>query len=245
MKITHLVIVPFLFLFTAIAQADALSDRIEAGMAAADRVDSDKARDASRKPAQVLAFLGVKEGMTVLDAMAGGGYYSEIFAAAVGDSGKVYSQNSEGALKFRDGANKKAMDARLANNRLPNTEMIVGNIGELGLEGKIDFAFTALNLHDMYNRGEAAAVEGLKAIRATLKPGGIFGVIDHVGATADAPKTLHRIQPSMAESLLTQAGFTIEARSDILKNPNDNHTKGVFDPSLGRNTDRFIIRAVK
>ena len=84
-----------------------------------------------------------------------------------------------------------------------------------------------------------------KAIHTALKDDGILGVIDHVGPDDEMNKTLHRMRQALAERLLGEAGFSIEARSDILSNSSDDHTKNVFDESLGRNTDRFIIKAVK
>ncbi len=57
--------------------------------AAAGRSDEDKARDASRKPAEVLSFLGLETGDVVLDLIASGGWYSVAAAIATGPKGKV------------------------------------------------------------------------------------------------------------------------------------------------------------
>jgi predicted methyltransferase len=55
----------------------------------------------------------------------------------------------------------------------------------------------------------------------------------------------HRIELSQAKAVLTKAGFKIDAESDLLKNPKDDHTKGVRDPSVQGHTDQFMIRAKK
>ena len=67
---------------------------IEAAIADPARTDKDRERDAREKPAEVLAFAGVKPGMTVVDMFAGGGYYTELLAGVVGPTGKVLSVNN-------------------------------------------------------------------------------------------------------------------------------------------------------
>jgi len=65
-------------------------------LAAAERPDADKQRDAARQPAAVLEFLGIGSGMTVLDVLASTGWYSEVLSAAVGSEGLVIAFNSIG-----------------------------------------------------------------------------------------------------------------------------------------------------
>ena len=113
-------------------------------------------------------------------------------------------------------------------------------------DGKIDVAITALNLHDTYIfGGEAGAVIFLKNIFTALKPGGVLGVIDHVGIAGQDNISFHRIEKSMAMTFLKYAGFVIEAESDLLANPKDDHMLPMRDPSLERNTDRMLIKARK
>ena len=85
----------------------------------------------------------------------------------------------------------------------------------------------------------------LKDIYKALKPGGVFGVIDHEGSAGIDNAALHRIETSVAKAALEQAGFIVEAESDVLDNPADDHTLRIRDASLNRNTDRFVIRARK
>jgi predicted methyltransferase len=234
------------FGISAIAQSAGLADRVVSQMNAEDRSADDKGRDDARRPNQVLAFLGVEEGMIALDFFAGGGYYTELLSAAVGESGKVYSHNVQRALEMRDGRNQSLLDTRLSGARLPNVQMWVREVGQLGLDETVDLALTALNLHDIWIRGgEEQAVLALRAIYASLKPGGTLGVIDHVGVNEELDKQMHRLRPNLAKNMLVQAGFEIEAVSGILANPNDDHTLHVFDEKLGRKTDRFLIKAVK
>ncbi|NIS90660.1 MAG: methyltransferase [Woeseiaceae bacterium] len=211
------------------------------------RSDEDKARDVQRKPGQVLTFLGLRKGDTVLDIWAAGGWYTEVFSIAVGPEGKVYSQNPASVLAFRDGAYEKQLSARLADDRLPNVERIDAPVADANITpGSVDIAFTALNFHDVYNRqGKEAAAEFLASIFEILKPGGALGLIDHVGDPGADNTSLHRIDPALVDELVTASGFIVEASSDLLAHPEDDHTKGVFDPTLRGETDRFIVRLRK
>ncbi len=214
---------------------------------APNRSDDDKARDAQRKPAQVLMFLGLRSGDTVLDIWSSGGWYTEVISIAVGPEGKVLSQNSAGVLAFRDGYYDQLLSARLDGGRLENVERINAAVSEAALTpASIDFAFTALNFHDIYNRqGKEAAAEFLAAIFNALKPGGTLGLIDHVGNPGADNTSLHRIEPSLVDEVVVEAGYIIEAKSDLLAHAEDDHTRGVFDPTLRGDSDRFILRLRK
>jgi predicted methyltransferase len=221
-------------------------DKLAMALAGASRAESDQSRDKDRKPAQVMGFLGIESGMTVVDVLAAGGYYTEVLSLAVGSTGKVYAQNSEGMLRFRDGANEKAISARLKGNRLANVERLNKGIADMGLaDNSIDAAMTALNFHDIYNgSGADAALGASQRVFAILKPGGVFGVIDHNGNSSNDNAALHRIEVALVIDTLEKAGFKIE-QSDLLSNSVDAHDKMVFDPSIRGKTDRFLILARK
>ncbi len=208
------------------------------------RPAADRDRDAGRRPAQVLAFLGIGEGMTVIDLMASGGYYTEVLSHAVGAKGKVIAQNSARALQFRGGANDRAMADRAS--RLANISRLDKEIPDMGLApGSIDAVMTALNLHDIYNgAGPEAAAGTLRLVHAALRSGGVLGVIDHDGNAGADNRSLHRMEMSQAVQLLEAAGFVLET-SDLLRNPDDKRETGVFGPGIRGKTDRFLIKAVK
>lgn len=234
-----------LLVVTATRADPALQQRLYSAMNTPDRLQSDIFRDEGRKPTEVLEFLGATEGMTVLDLMAGPGYYTELLSAAVGSTGKVYSQNDVMELRMRYGAIQKLLNQRLSNNRLPNVELWIHPADKLELTDQIDLATLMLNLHDLYIfGGEPQVMATLGSIRQALKPGGILGVEDHVGNPGDNNK-LHRIDPTVAEELLVRAGFVIVEKSLVLNNPVDDHTLHVFDPAIRGMTDRFVIKAMK
>jgi predicted methyltransferase len=120
-----------------------------------------------------------------------------------------------------------------------------GELAANGVASQADAAITALNLHDIYNGqgGEAAAVAFAKGVYDALKPGAVFGVIDHVGIAGQNNAQFHRMELAAARDVLTKAGFRIEAESAVLANPADDHTKPVRD--LARHTDQLLIRARK
>ena len=216
-------------------------------LAADSRPEEDRARDAGRKPARVIEFLGISPGMRVIDVIAAGGYYTEVLSLAVGPQGHVVAQNTDRVLQFRDGANEKAISARLADNRLPNVSRLNKNFDAMDAsDGPFDAGITALNFHDIYNgSGPDAAVSVMQTIFSVLKPGGVFGVIDHVGV-ADADNTaLHRIEIEKAIETAEAAGFVVEAQSDLLRNDTDDHSQGVFAEGLRGNTDRFLLKLRK
>lgn len=230
-----------LFAFAAHAQNDQAA-RMRAALASPDRSDADKARDRVRKPIEVIQFLGVEDGMTVLDVIAAGGWYTAVLSSAVGPSGNVYSQNPEFFLS-REGFVEAE---QVRNERLGNVEPIHGEIADAGIDGQIDVAISNQNVHDLYNRGgEAGALPLIESVYDALKPGGVFGLMDHRGVAGQPNADLHRMEAAAARDLLTKAGFTIEAESDLLANPADDHTRGPGDDSLGGNSDRFLIKARK
>lgn len=223
------------------AQSDQMA-RLHAALMSPDRPAADKEKDAARKPAEVVELLGVKDGMTALDVFAFGGYYTRVLSAAVGPTGKVYSQNPQFLLN-----QSGFMDAENALVReLGNVEPLHGDI--TGIDGEVDVALTNQNLHDVYNNGgEAGALALLESVYTALEPGGIFGVIDHQGmpGNADLNKQNHRMDAAVAKDLLMKAGFTIQAESDLLHNPADDHMHRTTDESLQGNSDRFFIIARK
>jgi predicted methyltransferase len=227
---------------TAVAPAD-----LRTLLASDARAEEDRARDATRKPADVVEFLGIESGMSVIDVIAAGGYYTEVLSLAVGPDGRVIAQNPLAILEFRDGANEKAISARLAGNRLPNVSRVNGGFDAVSsADGQYDAALTALNFHDLYNgRSPEEALAAMRAVHGLLKPGGVFGVIDHVGVADADNAALHRIEVSKAIETAEAAGFVVEAQSDLLANALDDHTQGVFAEGIRGNTDRFVLRLRK
>lgn len=220
------------------------ADKLTAALASPDRSADDKALDAGRKPVEVLSYLGLEEGMTVLDIIAGGGWFTEVLSRAVGPNGTVYMQN--GPASLARGTTEATVTARL-DGRLDNVMRVNKDLNELGLaQNSVDFAITNMNFHDVYNRDPAAAQEMLQAVKAVLKTGGVLAIIDHAGTVGADNASLHRVAEESVIEAARQAGFTvIEGDSQILNIPTDDHTLPSSAAELGRNTDRFIVKLTK
>ena len=177
--------------------------------------------------------------MTVLDVLASTGWYTEVLSAAVGSEGAVIAFNTVG----RRDRSEAAITARA--ERLGNITPVFAEVGGLDVGMEVDAAITALNIHDLNNRGAEAVQLFLGDVMKALKPGGVFGVIDHEGVAGQDNQALHRMEVSAAVEALETAGFVVEELSDVLDNPADDHTLQVWNDALGRNTDRFLIRARK
>jgi predicted methyltransferase len=192
----------------------------------------DKIRDGARRPVQVMTLLGVEAGMTALDVGAGGGWYTRVLSAAVGPNGKVVSQAGPRALQRNNGQAAKDLAASLGN-----TEASFEDVGDLA-PNSVDVAVTALNMH----HGNAErSIPYLRDILNVLKPGGRAAIIDHAGSAGIDNSDLHRMLASDARQWIQSAGFEIVTESDILHTSADDHTLSVSDPSLGRNSDRFLF----
>lgn len=216
---------------------------LEGRLASDARSAEDRERDAGRKPAQVVEFLGVEPGMDVLDIMAAGGWYSEVLAHAVGPDGSVTAQNPPFMLAFRDGYYDTALAERIGD-RLPNVTKLDASWSELAeVEQRFDVALSALNFHDAYDgQSPEDAAEMASAVYTVLEPGGVFGIIDHVGDPGADNKSMHRIDKATVIDVVTAAGFELEDESNLLQNPDDDHTQGVFSEGLRGQTDRFLLK---
>ena len=206
------------------------------------RPEADRLRDPHRRPAEVLAFFGIAPGMKVADLVAGSGYYTEILASAVGSSGTVWAQNHRWILeRFGD----EVLSKRLAKPGLANTVRWDRELEALGLpERELDAVLLILFYHDTFWQDidrEAMNAE----VRKALKPGGLYGVIDHhaeAGSGDRDVKTIHRVDAEQVKREILAAGFVLEAESGILRHPEDDRTKNVFDGSIRGLTDRFVYR---
>lgn len=213
----------------------------------AGRSDADAARDADRKPAEVLAFAGVMPGMTVMDVMAASGWYTEVLAAAVGPDGTVYAENPRWLLEAMNGAPDKALTKRLESERLSNVQRKDAGLDEGTVPpNSVDVALTALNFHDTVDRyGDEAGVAQLNQIYAALKPGGVLVLIDHSGKAGQDNKKLHRIEEAAVEALVKQTPFQMEAEGGMLRHPEDDQTGMVFGQDVRGKTDRFVWKLRK
>ena len=195
----------------------------------------------------MIAFSGVKPGDRVADFMSSGVYFTRMFSRIVGDAGHVYAFVPEEQLKNcapEETAGTLAMphDARYAN-----VSVLTAPVNEFHVPEELDLVWTSLNFHDLYDSfmGPADVQEVTGSIFTALKPGGVCLVIDHVaqaGSEIRDTATLHRIDPEVIIRRAQAAGVRLEARSELLRNPNDTHVLRVFDPAIRGHTDQAILK---
>jgi predicted methyltransferase len=214
----------------------------QALVASPDRSDADKKTDQRRKPAEILAFAGVKPGMSVLDMGADAGYSTELMARAVGPTGKVYAQQGPNLWK---GNLKDRFEERMKAPVMKNVTLEVRPFdAPLPPDVKnLDLITYFYAYHDTTAMQDVDRAKMNKAMFDALKPGGILLVADHAGPPgggATTGNTLHRIEESTLKQEVLAAGFKQVGEADFLRNPNDPHTDKVF--GLPIPVDEFVVK---
>ncbi len=216
-------------------------------LAAEDRPEADRALDPMRKPLEVMEFIGLQRGWSVLELEAGDGYYTELFSRAVEPAGVVYMQNP---VEF-DSFLGDSVEKRLADNRLRNVRVLKSDFDEVPINSETAQIITwILGPHELWfqpdNKPEGFGdpLETFSRLKDMLTPNGQLIVLDHAaapGTPETSGGTTHRIDPAIIIDLAEQAGLGVYKQSDILRNPEDDYEKPVFDPDVRRKTDRFLI----
>jgi predicted methyltransferase len=201
------------------------------------RTPEDIARDADRKPGELMAFAGVRKGAKIAELAPGGGYFTRLLTGAVGPSGHVYAIAGRPSTALQDLAQKRT-----------NLTVVTAAPGSIPVPEKVDVVWTTLNYHDFKNTklptGDAAQSYDAEAFKV-LKPGGIFLIVDHEtapGAGATQTSTLHRIEDTVVRREVEAAGFKLEAESNLLRHPADDHTAKVQETGIRGKTDQFVLK---
>ena len=236
-------------ILAGIAIAATLAVAATAAIDNSTRPAADIERDATRKPAAMVAFAKIKPGQTVVDMLPGGGYFTRIFAQAVGPKGKVVAlvPDQYAAANPKMGTGIQALAAEPAYS---NVEAAIRSILQVGAPGSVDRVFTAQNYHDLRSAklppqtGDAVN----RAVFAALKPGGMYIIIDHSAAKGSGLRdvdSLHRIDAATLKAEVVSVGFKFTGESKLLALKTDDRTKSVFDPAIRGNTDQFVYRFEK
>jgi predicted methyltransferase len=222
---------------------------VAAAVSAPGRLPNHVALDEVRRPVEVLRWLGLERGDRVLDYFTGSGYYAEIMARAVGPQGMVVGWNSPGFA-----ANEQVRAALAGiHERSPNTSFFSTPTTSIAFPPEsFDFVLLHLVYHDAYwesTRFNLPRIDPNTVTRAIFdatKPGGIVGVIDHIANpgrdTRAEVEATHRILPETIRADFERAGFVFDGESDLLRNPQDDRSVNVFEPSIRGRTDRVVYR---
>lgn len=226
------------------ALADSFEERIGAAMASSSRPGKDKARDANRLPKETLAFFGVDSDQRVLEVLPGGGWYSRLLAPALEGTGQLYlafAARMPEALRESEIMKQVEfleVDAALSGTDHPGIFSVPSF--SFGVEN-LDALLTFRNLHNLTADTRVAMAQ---AAFDALRPGGVYGVIDHTRRhnEPDAPQNWRRLDPVQMIQEIQGAGFRFEASSPLHARPVDALKLEVGDDAVTGQTDRFTLR---
>jgi predicted methyltransferase len=219
-------------------------------VAAPDRSERDKKRDAQRKPAELLVFVGIEPGMHVADLGAGGGYTSELLARAVGPTGSVIAQDTPHWGAPDDAGLTKLWQK---NRNRPNLTHVARDWNDpLPAEAKnLDVVTFVAAYHDVIAEHDDEAKLNA-AVFAALKPGGVYIVIDNSakpGSGKTACEPLHRIDEQVVRDEVQSAGFKLVGSRDFMRRPDDTRDwvadPGIADDAHRYKQDLFALKFVK
>lgn len=224
------------------------ADVASAVAATESRSEANVRLDASRKPAEMLAFLGLEKGMRVIDMFGANQYWAEIIAPAIGPDGFLVVWQPNQFLNDKRRATFGEFAARQKNVLLINSPFEHPVLGTAAY----DFLLMNLDYHDVYWESAERKIarmdpdEWLAHVFRAMKPGGILGIVDHSAAPGSDTRAvvdkLHRIDPEVVKADFLRAGFVLEGSSDLLRNPDDDLSRNVFDETIRGRTDRFLFK---
>ena len=228
------------------AASPKLADVIAATVADPARPAEGRAADPLRKPAETLAFSGVKPGMTVGEFYPGGGYFTRMISGVVGPTGHVYGLENQGWK----GAVKANQELFKECPKCTNVTMDAQPFGTVTFPKPLDLAWVTQNYHDLkiaeYGKVDTVAFD--RAVYKALKPGGTFFILDHqgpAGMTDEQIAKMHRINRDVVVKEVTSVGFKLAAEGKFLRRAGDDHTLSIFDKKIQGHTDQYALRFVK
>jgi predicted methyltransferase len=225
------------FLTSGAALAD--DDALKAAIAGDTRTPGNASRDAARHPYETLQFFGIKPGMTVVELSPGAGWYTEILAPYLRDEGKLIVAGNDpqsananrraGAATFQ-----KFLDAHPAARGKVQVGAFEPPVTyQYAPKGSVDLVLTFRNIHNWIPLGEERMKLLFGSVYDSLKPGGVFGVVEHrlpAAMPQDAEASTGYMHEAYVIGLIESAGFKLAGKSDINANPKDNaqHKGGVW-----------------
>jgi predicted methyltransferase len=224
---------------------------ITAAVADKGRPEADTKRDADRKPADVVAFAGVKPGMTVAELFPGGGYYTRILSKTVGPKGKLFLLTpAEMKDRARPNSPTPAQTSDALAKEVGNATVVWQPADSPMAPEKVDMVWSTDNYHDYRNPGFGGVdmAKFNKAVFDSLKPGGVYVIEDYeaaAGAGASHTNDQHRIESAQVKKEVEAAGFKFDSASTVLQNKADDHTLAIFNPAIRGHADQYVLKFVK
>ena len=242
MKHTPALLASFALAFAAgIAGAGEIDEKVKATLAADIRTEAETARDANRKPLETLKFFGLTDDMEVLELVPGGGWYTKVLAPVLAENGKLaLSIGTQGVMTLIE-ENGWDVDVIETGQFSPVEGSRLYQIidSDFGSE-RFDMVLTFRNLH---NFNEVGRNDINNAVFRALKPGGLYGVVDHTRRHMqdDTYENWRRMDPVLAIKEIQAAGFELVDYSDLHYRPDDELLYEVGRKTVTGNTDRFTL----
>jgi predicted methyltransferase len=231
------------FLFTVAKNATKISTNTDqfkliSSINGEHRSPKNKLRDQFRHPKQTLTFFGIKSNMSVIEIWPGKGWYTEIIAPYINKGGGQFIAAGFPQHTGPEWRQTMQRDYQQWLEQSPDlySQVKVVELGppsfwNIAPDQSVDAILTFRNVHNWLKGGYEA--EMFNAFYKALKPGGILGVTDHRAKPDTDIETMKKsgyLTEKLVISLAEQAGFVLEAKSDINANPLDDthHPKGVW-----------------
>lgn len=233
-----------LSLLTLAAPSFAFKDSKLADIAASKhRTAKYAARDNYRNPVKTLEFFGIKDNMTVVEISPGGGWYTEILAPYLKDNGTYIAAGYDPESKveyFKKNAKRYSDKLKAKPELYGKTVLSIMQPPEkmdFAKANSADMVLSFRNTHNWHQDGNSKVV--YQAIFKALKPGGVFGLVQHRAGDKNPEDTSGKfgyLKQSEVISLAEKVGFKLVGKSEINANPKDTktHPAGVWSlpPSL-------------
>ena len=205
-------------------------------------------RDIYRNPYETLSFFELEPSMTVVELSPGGGWYTEILASYLENSGTLiaahFDRNSSNNYLKKSRIN---FEKKISSEAIYNKVKIVDLTSKLSEPGSVDAVLTFRNLHNWLG---PMMDKVFSNTFTALKSGGIFGIVEHRALKGTSMKDMKKsgyVTEDHAIEIAEKHGFRLVSRSEINANPKDtkNHPKGVWTlpPSLRlkeKNKDKYV-----
>lgn len=237
--------------FSNVAMAD---DALKAALAGAQRSPANVARDAARHPYETLSFFGINPKMTVIELAPGGGWYTEVLAAYLRKDGKLiaaandpasssaYSRKSYASFKQKLDASPNIYDQVVLGVFEPPAKL------DYAAKGSADMVLTFRNIHNWVAYGDDSMKALFRSAYEVLKPGGVFGVVEHrlpAAKKQDEKTSSGYVHEAYVIKLAESVGFKLAAQAEINANPKDtaDHENGVWAlPPVLANKDKDLAK---
>ena len=219
-----------------LARAD---EALKAALAGTQRTPASAARDAWRHPYETLSFFGIRPDMTVVEIKPGGGWYTEILAPYLRDRGQLILAGDDpesASAYYRRSAERlqqKLQAQPAVYDRVRLTVFEPPRRLQIAAAGTVDMVLTFRNVHNWAVDGDDVVRAVFRSVHDSLKPGGVFGVVDHrlpAGRVQDPKAASGYLHQAYVVRLAESVGFTLAAASEINANPRDgaDHEGGVW-----------------